>query len=344
MTPTILITIDVEDWFQVENFKPWIPFSSWPSCELRVEQNTHRLLDLFDSVELNNKQQTTDNARTNKLRATFFVLGWLAERLPGLVREIQARGHEVASHGYNHGLGNRQSLEDLKTDLIDSKKLLEDIIGEPVYGYRAPSFSVNDDILKVIEDCGYRYDSSYNSFGMHGRYGKLSVDAYSKKGIAFQISEHFYELPISNLYLLRRKTHNRAGGSHLTGTATSNLQPTTHNPRHSNTNPQPTTNNRRKLILPWGGGGYFRMIPFAAFKQGVKRIIKKENTYLFYAHPWEVDPNQPRVESASAPFKFRHYIHLAETYKKMNRFIFHFNHCRFFTCSEYLSDADTQSI
>lgn len=310
MTPTILITIDVEDWFQVENFKPWIPFSSWPSCELRVEKNTQRLLDLFDSVELNNKQQTTGNARTNKLRATFFVLGWLAERLPGLVREIQARGHEVASHGYNHGLGNRQSLEDLKKDLIDSKELLEDIIGEPVYGYRAPSFSVNDDILKVIEDCGYRYDSSYNSFGMHGRYGKLSVDAYSKKGIAFQISEHFYELPISNLHFKLQ---------------TSNFK-------------------LQHLTLPWGGGGYFRMIPFAAFKQGVKRIIKKENTYLFYAHPWEVDPNQPRVESASAPFKFRHYIHLAETYKKMNRFIFHFNHCRFFTCSEYLSDADTQSI
>ena len=149
MPPHILLTIDVEDWFQVENLKSAISFESWPTRELRVERNTHKLLDLFDSIDL---QPATGNLRTkNSLKATFFVLGWLAERLPHLIREIHARGHEVASHGYGHELCTQCTMDGLKQDLVRSKKLLEDIIGERVYGYRAPSFSVSDEILRVIE-------------------------------------------------------------------------------------------------------------------------------------------------------------------------------------------------
>ena len=298
---SILLTIDVEDWFQVENFKPWIPFETWDNRELRVERNVHRLLDLMDSVELKNqaaqssklkaqsnndwdhskiipentinpvnsdnpinkfikavnmqpqslsevdhhrsnidrssrlfsgasqqqtkcnaqltkhnpqltrnkshaeapasdKQQTTYNKPTkNSPKATFFVLGWLADRLPNLVREIQSRGHEIASHGYNHQRPDQLCAAELKTDLSDSKKLLEDIIGSPVAGYRAPSFAINDDILKIIEDCGYRYDSSYNSFGLHGRYGRISLNGAGKCGLAHKISDTFFELPLSNL-------------------------------------------------------------------------------------------------------------------------------------------------
>ncbi|MDL1968851.1 MAG: polysaccharide deacetylase family protein, partial [Deltaproteobacteria bacterium] len=127
----ILLTIDVEDWFQVENFKQWIPFSSWSSYELHVEKNTHQLLDLMDSITLEPSSLLASQlpSSANLPKASFFVLGWLAERLPGLVREIHSRGHEVASHGYNHNLCNQQSCEDLKKDLKDSKKLLEDIIG-----------------------------------------------------------------------------------------------------------------------------------------------------------------------------------------------------------------------
>jgi len=115
------------------------------------------------------------------VRGTFFVLGWLAERLPHLVREIHSRGHEVASHGYYHNLCNEQSHEDLKNDLSNSKSLLEDIIGTQVYGYRAPSFAITNDILKIIEDCGYLYDSSYNSFSMHRRYDQISVSQNGQK-------------------------------------------------------------------------------------------------------------------------------------------------------------------
>jgi len=129
------------------------------------------------------------------------VLAWIAERLPHLVREIHTRGHEVASHGYYHNLCNQQSPNALKKDLTDSKKLLEDIIGSPVVGYRAPSFSINKDILKIIKDCGYLYDSSYNSFALHSRYGQVDLSMNGKKGVAAKLSDTFYEFPVSNIEL-----------------------------------------------------------------------------------------------------------------------------------------------
>jgi len=202
----------------VENFKQYIPFASWSSHELRVEKNTHRILDLLDSIESkktevrtqktvsNNENQAShiqylNNGQDEKVRATFFVLGWLAERLPNLVHEIHSRGHEVASHGYYHNLCNEQSREDLKADLCDSKTLLEDIIGAQVYGYRAPSFAINNDILKIIEDCDYLYDSSYNSFALHGRYGHLDLFQNKTRGIAIQISKTFTPLNSFSQYL-----------------------------------------------------------------------------------------------------------------------------------------------
>ena len=138
---SILLTIDVEDWFQVENFKACIPFSSWSSCQLRVEKNTHALLDLFDSLS---------EKSASRIQCTFFVLGWIAERLPHLVRERHARGHEVASHGFYHELCSLTTDQELQRDLVDSKNLIEDIIGAPVTGYRAPSFSVSEDTLHQI--------------------------------------------------------------------------------------------------------------------------------------------------------------------------------------------------
>jgi len=293
----ILLTIDVEDWFQVENFKPWIPFSTWDQRELRVERNVHRLLDLFDSIELEPPSLPASQPPSlRKPKATFFVLGWLAERLPNLVREIQDRGHEIASHGCNHELPELLSADDLKQDLIDSKKLLEDITGAKAAGYRAPSFAINDDILKVIEDAGYFYDSSYNSFSLHGRYGKISLNGAIKKGIAHKLSDNFYELPVSNLMIDR-------------------------------------------WILPWGGGGYFRLIPHRLFRRGVKTILKKDETYVFYMHPWELDPIQPRVKNASMNYKFRHYTNLNKTKSRLKRLIENFGHCRFVTCNEYLALA-----
>ena len=302
----ILLTIDVEDWFQVENFKNYIPFSSWPSYELRVEKNSHRILDLLDSITLEPPSLSASQlpGRKNSPKASFFVLGWLAERLPGLVREIHSRGHEVASHGYNHNLCNQQSCEDLKKDLKDSKKLLEDIIGSQVYGYRAPSFAINNDILRVIEDCGYLYDSSYNSFAMHERYGRLDLSKNENKGVAVKISNNFYELPISNIKFSIQNSKYRA----------------------------------RNLQLPWGGGGYFRIIPLSLFKMGVNSILNKYKAYIFYMHPWEIDSKQPRIKEASYFFKFRHYANLHKNASKFSSFIKYFRKYSFTTCHKYLTE------
>jgi len=324
MNPTnaILLTIDVEDWFQVENFKQYIPFSSWPSHKLRVEKNTHRILNLLDSYSLeqaeglrrrrivldhfhpesdpdkkkSNKSWKSCLTKTNSPKATFFVLGWIAERLPHLVREIHSRGHEVASHGYCHNLCIECSPKDLRTDLINSKNLLEDIIGDRVYGFRAASFSINNNILKIIEGCGYLYDSSYNSFALDGRHGQLDLSHNNKNGVAANISDTFYELPISNVKLM-------------------------------------------KVVLPWGGGGYFRLIPFSLFKIGIEFILRKENDYLLYLHPWEIDYDQPRVNGSSLFYKFRHYVNLSKTHSKLSKLIENFPHCSFITCTQYIDEV-----
>ena len=184
---TILLTFDVEDWFQVENFKEYIPYSSWESKELRVEKNTIELLDLLD-------------AGPRQVKATFFVLGWIAERYPELILEIQKRGHEVASHGFDHHLCYNQTPEELREDLIKSKVLLEDLIGAEVAGYRAPSFSITDEAVRIVQDAGYRYDSSFNSYGAHGRYGSLTLPETEKQDLPlYALSPTFYEIPVSNL-------------------------------------------------------------------------------------------------------------------------------------------------
>jgi len=398
MAQYILLTIDVEDWFQVENFKQYISFSSWPSRELRVEKNTHRILDLLDSQSVQQRKDTetenqpsfrrkrialsplhprpprlsendggqagakkakektqkTSKSCLTKLKATFFILGWIAERLPSLVREIHARGHEVASHGYFHNLCSECSTEALKEDLTKSKKLLEDIIGEAVFGYRAPSFSINHDILQIIRDCGYLYDSSYNSFAIHGRYGKINISENGKQGIVLPIydvqnrepgtlnreTHILYELPISNLHFrmpfsfacpvkfFRKDSKvypvelkGRSGGQDLTGELSAlSLE-----------------QNKYGFVLPWGGGGYFRLTPFPLFKLGVNSILKKNHAYVFYFHPWELDPEQPKVRNASPSYKFRHYTNLSKTRAKLLELIQNFTHCNFITCSQYVN-------
>lgn len=194
-----LLTIDVEDWFQVENLRPWFPQKTWPLQQLRIESSLQQILHLLQE-------------QPRPLQATFFVLGWLAERLPSLVREIQAQGHEVASHGYNHLLCAEQSPDELTQDLQRSRKLLEDILGSRVSGYRAPSFSISDRILELIREAGYFYDASYNSFAWNGRYGRLDMQKWSKKGIALDLGRDFYELPLSNLQVGKRFLPCSGGG------------------------------------------------------------------------------------------------------------------------------------
>jgi hypothetical protein len=212
---------------------------------------------------------------------------------------------------------------------VKSKKLLEDIIGDRVYGYRAPSFSISDEILKLIEEAGYLYDSSYNSFGMHGRYGKISLNGHERRGIAYRISDGFYELAISNLILKKPlsspcpvKFFKKDSEADLTGelSALSSEQ------------------SRSSFVLPWGGGAYFRLIPALLFRIGVKEILRQQQAYLFYMHPWEVDLEQPRPEGTTAFSRFKHYTNLRKTEGKLRSLLLEFGECRFVSCHEYLQE------
>lgn len=280
MKQSLLLTIDVEDWFQVENFKSHIDYSEWDRLPSRVHRNTLELLDLFGNQKFS-------------IKATFFILGWVAEKCPDLVREISKRGHEVASHGYAHNMCTSISQDALFADLVRSKQVLEKITGKQIAGYRAPSFSINNDTLGLVQKAGYLYDSSYNSFSRHGRYGSITTRGRQRQGIAYIIDSGFYELPVSNLKL------------------------------HGQT-------------IPWGGGGYFRLLPFNIFKRGVRTILSKQNVYIFYMHPWEIDPQQPRVKNIKRLTEFRHYLNLEKAYGRLHELINTFQHCRFISASQYL--------
>jgi polysaccharide deacetylase family protein (PEP-CTERM system associated) len=184
--------------------------------------------------------------------------------------------------------------ESFRQDLVDSRRRLEDLTGAAVSGYRAPSFNIDDGILRIIGAAGFGYDSSYNSFELHGRYGRISLSAAKRNGGGFRIADNFHELPISNLRLFSR-------------------------------------------VLPWGGGGYFRLIPWPLFAGGVRRIIASNGVYVFYLHPWEIDPGQPRVERASMTLKFRHYTNLKKAYARVAKLLHAFGHCRFTSCRDYLA-------
>lgn len=285
---TILLTFDVEDWFQVENFKGCIPYSTWSSRELRVERNTNELLNLLSEAP-------------TRVKATFFILGWIAERCPGLVREIHQRGHEVASHGVDHHLCYKQTPNDLRRDLIKSKELLEDIVGQKISGYRAPSFSMTDKIINIVREAGYLYDSSYNSYEGHGRYGTLKLPQTEKRDLPlYTLSPSFYEIPVSNL---------RIGDK----------------------------------VIPWGGGGYFRLLPAFLHRAGVKHILKQTGCYTFYMHPWEIDPRQPRVHDAKFLFRCRHYVNLSRAKNKLKKFIDRNAGHSFLSCREFINKSELQN-
>ncbi len=293
----VLLTFDVEDWFQVENFKPWIPHETWSRQQSRVEANTLFILDLLDrcSTALTGNLQ---DGSPRPVQCTFFILGWTAAAYPALVREIVDRGHEVASHGYNHRLVMNQSASDFRHDIGRSKHLLEDISGKAVIGYRAPSFSITETALDIIAESGFTYDSSYNSFEMNPRYGRLRLPRQIKSGRAGKLKNGLIEVPISNLTVANR-------------------------------------------VLPWGGGGYFRLIPSTVFRMGVKKILHRHRAFIFYSHPWEFDPSQPVVKNAGPFRRFRHYFNLKHSAARLETLIEAFSSCHFTSIRAYVSALST---
>ena len=275
---TNALTVDVEDYFHVSAFADSIDRKDWDSIPLRVVDNTQRLLQLFAD---------------NRVKATFFVLGWVAEREPGLVRDIAAQGHEVACHGYSHELVYNQSPEVFRQETIRSKSLLEDIIQAPVYGYRAASYSITDRSLWAIDvlcEAGFTYDSSIFPV-RHDRYGIPGSPEYPYR-LDSPNGQSLTEFPLSTANILGYR-------------------------------------------LPVAGGGYFRLYPYMVSKFGLSQINRQGHPFIFYMHPWEIDPSQPRV---AAPWisRFRHYNNLEKFESRLQMLINDFRFCR---VTDVLGDA-----
>jgi polysaccharide deacetylase family protein (PEP-CTERM system associated) len=260
-----LLSVDVEDWFQVENLRSLYPLNIWDKQGCRIERNIDLILNILHD---------------NKTIGTFFVLGWIAKRYPELINKIYNEGHEIACHGNNHRSLNEISEKEFRNDISEARKTIEDIIGNRIFGYRAPNFSIYDKALEILIENDFLYDSSFFPFKNHSRYGKLT-NYHINKSVC-KLHSNFYEVKISCL-------------------------------------------NFFKINIPWGGGGYFRLIPLPVYKQGVKQILKKENVFCFYIHPWELDTGQPRIKDLKFFNKFRHYNNLKKTEEKLRRLIKTFN-------------------
>jgi len=257
------LTVDVEDYFQVSAFANQLSMTDWPNWPLRVEQNTYALLELFEQ---------------QKICATFFVLGWVAGRCPELIRAIHKAGHEVASHGMTHQLIYNQKPEIFREETFRSKQLIEDIIGEAIFGYRAASYSITPHSLWALEtliDAGFSYDSSifpvhHDRYGMPG--APLNIHTAQIKE-----NKQIIEFPLTSAKFIKGR-------------------------------------------LPVAGGGYFRIYPYFFTQMMLKRASKEINQpFIFYLHPWEVDPEQPRIPNASLFSRFRHYTNLKRCMPRLEK-------------------------
>ncbi len=256
------MTVDVEDFYQVSAFEPYIPRDSWKNYASRVEANTDRILALFDE---------------NGVKATFFTLGCVAQDHPELVKRIVSQGHDMASHGWDHRRVTTLSREEFSDDVARAKSVLEDISGQEVIGYRAPSYSFTlqtDWAHDVLLEQGYRYSSSIAPI-KHDLYGIPDASRFSYPCA----DNHILELPITTTRILDKN-------------------------------------------YPCGGGGWFRLYPYAISKWAINRVNKRDNeAAIFYFHPWEIDPEQPRIKGINAATRFRHYQNLSSMERKIVRLL-----------------------
>jgi polysaccharide deacetylase family protein (PEP-CTERM system associated) len=273
------LTVDVEDYFQVSAFAGIVDRSQWGTFESRVCRNTDELLGLFDDAGV---------------RGTFFVLGWVAERFPDLIRRIQAGGHELASHGYAHQLVYDLTPEEFRADLARARGAIGDATGVVVQGYRAPSYSITNRslwALDVLVTEGYHFDSSIYPIH-HDRYGIPNWPRHIHRIV--RDAGEIWELPGSTV---------RLGG----------------------------------VNLPIGGGGYFRLLPYWWTARGLRSLNRHEHRAgVFYLHPWEIDPDQPRLR-AGLVSRARHYHALAKTRARLSRLLRDFS---FGTVSTAIAQAE----
>ncbi len=255
------LSVDVEDWFQVGAFESVIDRADWDSLECRVERNTDAVLALFDDAAI---------------KGTFFTLGWVAERYPALMRRIVAAGHELASHGYGHDRVYTLSPGQFATDIERTRKLIEDISGALVTGYRAPSFSIDQRTPwahEILVEQGYTYSSSVAPV-KHDHYGWAEAPRFAFRPVA---GSDFVEMPVTTAQLGPKR-------------------------------------------LAAGGGGFFRLLPYAFSKWAIRQVNEDaQRPAIIYFHPWEIDPDQPRVANAPIKSKLRHYTKLDVMADKLRR-------------------------
>ena len=265
---TNAMTIDVEDYFHVEAFASTIDREDWDRLPQRVECNTHRILDILAEFGA---------------QATFFVLGWIAQRHPALVRRILSDGHELASHGSDHMRVDRLSPEAFRADVSQSKRVLEDTGGVLVCGYRAPTFSISRDSSwahKVLLEEGFLYSSSVYP-RKHDLYGSPGAPR-----TAFAPIPGMVEVPLTTVRIF-------------------------------------------PIDLPASGGGYFRLFPYRLTRLLLDQANRRNRgPVVFYLHPWEVDPDQPRQHQAPRVSRFRHYLNLGLTERRLRRLLGDFRWAR----------------
>ncbi|MXO95605.1 DUF3473 domain-containing protein [Erythrobacter aquimaris] len=253
------LSVDVEDWFQVGAFEKTLKREDWDGLELRVGDNVARILDLFDEAGV---------------KATFFTLGWIAERNKAAMRAIVERGHELASHGYDHTRVFTFTRQQFSDDLAKSRAILEDAGGCAITGYRAPSFSIdarNAWAHEVLAEHGYAYSSSVAPV-VHDHYGWPDAPRFAFNPVA---GSDLVEIPVTTAVLANRR-------------------------------------------LAAGGGGFFRVLPYGFSRWAIRQVNREEGRpAIFYFHPWEIDPEQPRVAEAPLRSRLRHYTNLSRMAGKL---------------------------
>ena len=261
------LSVDVEDYFQVSAFEPYVRREDWERIPSRVEANLDRILALFDEAGV---------------RATFFTLGWIAERHPDMVRRILDQGHELASHGWSHVRVTGQDRAAFRADVTRTKALLEDLSGRPVLGYRAASYSIgaaNLWALEVLAETGHRYSSSIFPI-RHDLYGMPEAPRFPFRP---DNAPGLLEIPLTTVTLGGRR-------------------------------------------LPCAGGGWFRLLPYGLTRWALRRVNRKDGCpAVFYFHPWEIDPAQPRQQGLDARTRFRHYLNLGRTEGRLRRLLADFS-------------------
>ncbi len=254
------LSVDVEDWFQVGAFENVIARGEWDSIKTRVEDNVYRVIDLFAAADV---------------RATFFTLGWVAQRHPEMIRRIVASGHEIASHGYDHARVFTFDRKTFAEDIRKARSILEDCAGVAVTGYRAPSFSIDQRTpwaFAELAEQGYAYSSSVAPV-VHDHYGWPEAPRFAFRPLPWS---SLVELPVTTAML---------GGRRVAA----------------------------------GGGGFFRVLPYAFSRWAIRQVNRQEGRpAVFYFHPWEVDPDQPRVPHAPMRSRLRHYTGLTRMADKLS--------------------------